>query len=126
MPWRNETRDDRSLLMSDGYGLRRRAVDGGALLVSVLLALGLIVYGNAKAYWDLVVLGTTAAGSAFGGLAGVFLAGVLAVLARVLGLGWGELGLERANLRAAVRLGARIGGLVAVLAALALFFVGLI
>jgi membrane protease YdiL (CAAX protease family) len=95
-------------------------------LLSVLLALSLVGYGNAKAWWDLVVLGTTAAGGPFGGLAGVVLVGLLGALARGLGLARRELGLEQAFLRGALLLGVRVGGLVALTAALALLALGLV
>jgi membrane protease YdiL (CAAX protease family) len=93
---------------------------------TALLALLLVVWGNAKAYWDLVLLGTTAAGGPFAAAAGVLLVLLLSIVARALRLTWPELGLERARLRASVGLGVQVGGLLVVTAALGLFAIGLL
>ena len=80
------------------------------------LAAALIAFGNAKAWVDLVVLHSTAAGSTFGVGAGIAL--VLAILAGgiVVRTDFAELGLSGGAWQSSLRLGVRIGGTTAVVA----------
>jgi membrane protease YdiL (CAAX protease family) len=77
--------------------------------VAALIA-ALVIYGNAKSWWDLVVLQTTAAGSTFGIGAGIAL--VLAILAGALVIrtDFAGLGLAGGGVRSSLGLGIRIGG----------------
>jgi membrane protease YdiL (CAAX protease family) len=76
---------------------------------AVLIA-ALVVYGNAKSWWDLVVLQSTAAGSTFGIGAGIAL--VLAILAGavVVRADFSRLGLADGGVRSSLDLGFRLGG----------------
>jgi membrane protease YdiL (CAAX protease family) len=82
------------------------------------LSAALIVFGNAKSWWDLVVLDTTAAGSLFG--VGMGIALVLAILVVTLAVGEdpAALGLGGGDWRCGLRLGVWIGGTVACIGAL--------
>jgi len=81
-----------------------RAAQVGGLIAA------LVVFGNAKSWWDLVVLQTTAAGSTFGIGAGIAL--VLAILAGalLLRIDLAKLGLAGGSVRSSLRLGLWIGG----------------
>jgi membrane protease YdiL (CAAX protease family) len=87
------------------------------------LIAALVIYGNAKSWWDLVVLQTTAAGSTFGVGAGIAL--VLAILtgALLLRTDFAGLGLAGGSVRTSLGIGIRLGGSVA-LASGALIIVG--
>lgn len=74
------------------------------------LIAALIVYGNAKSWWDLVVLQTTAAGSTFGVGAGIALVLALLTGALVVRADFAELGLAGGTIRSSLRLGVRLGG----------------
>jgi len=79
-----------------------------------------VVYGNAKSWWDLVVLHSTAAGSLFGVGAGIALVlAILAIAVRVR-VDPASLGLAGGSLDASLRLGAHIGGTVALAGGLAI------
>jgi uncharacterized protein len=83
---------------------------------ALILALALVAYGNAKSWYDLVVLHTTAAGSTFGVGAGVLVALVILATAAVLHVDLGLLGgTWRASVAMGLRLGATIGGTAAAL-----------
>lgn len=74
------------------------------------LIAALVIYGNAKAWWDLVVLGTTPAGSTFGVGAGIAL--VLGILTAALATrtDFSALGLAGGSVTSSLRLGVWIGG----------------
>ena len=74
------------------------------------LIAALVIYGNAKSWWDLVVLQTTAAGSTFGVGAGIAL--VLAILAGALlaGIDFAGLGLAGGSVRSSLHMGLWLGG----------------
>jgi hypothetical protein len=94
--------------MRESHDARRRAI-------RVLgLATALVAFGNAKAWWDLVVLQSTAAGSTFGVGAGIAL--VLAILGGgvLVRTNFGGLGLSGGTWQASLRLGVWIGGTSAV------------
>jgi membrane protease YdiL (CAAX protease family) len=86
----------------------RPSVARVALLIVVLVA-----YGNAKSWWDLVVLQSTAAGSTFGIGAGIAL--VLGILAFMVlrGPEPARLGLAGGDWRSSLRLGLVVGGIAA-------------
>jgi len=90
--------------------------------VTALIA-ALVIYGNAKSWWDLVVLQTSAAGSTFGIGAGIAL--VLAILAGALVVrtDFAGLGLAGGSVRSSLRMGMWIGG-TAALASGALILLG--
>jgi CAAX protease family protein len=81
---------------------------------AVGLMAALVIYGNAKSWWDLVVLQTSAAGSTFGLGAGIAL--VLAILtgALVLRIDFAGLGLAGGSVRSSLRIGILLGGTVAI------------
>jgi membrane protease YdiL (CAAX protease family) len=96
---------------------RARTIRAAALIAA------LVLYGNAKSWWDLVVLQTTAAGSTFGVGAGIAL--VLAILsgALIVRADFARLGLADGSVRASLDVGIRLGG-TAALASGALILVG--
>jgi hypothetical protein len=87
-----------------------------ALRVAALVVL-FTLYGNLKSWWDLVVLGTTAAGSTFAIGAGIALVLAILVGALALDVDLGTLGLAGGSLRGALRLGLVVGGAAGILAA---------
>jgi hypothetical protein len=93
-----------------------RKVSRKALRVVALMA-ALIIFGNLKAWWDLVVLQTSAAGSTFGVGAGIAL--VLAILAGgiLVRTDFSALGLGGGAWQSSLRLGVWIGGTTAVVGA---------
>jgi membrane protease YdiL (CAAX protease family) len=82
------------------------------------LTAALVIYGNAKSWWDLVVLQTTAAGSTFGVGAGVALVLAILVGAVLLRTDLAALGLAGGSVRASLRIGMWIGGTLAVTSAI--------
>jgi membrane protease YdiL (CAAX protease family) len=80
-----------------------------AFRAAALIA-ALVIYGNVKSWWDLVVLQTTAAGSTFDIGAGIAL--VLAILAGALVVraDFARLGLADGSVRSSLRLGMWLGG----------------
>ena len=82
-----------------------RATNWQRIVRVTALAAALVIFGNAKSWWDLVVLGTTAAGSTFGIGAGIAL--VLAILVGTLALrtDFGALGLAGGSVRASLHTG---------------------
>ena len=80
----------------------------------VALIAALVVFGNAKAWWDLVVLHTTAPGSTFGIGAGIALVLAILLISCVAGVEPASLGLAGGSWRASLRLGLWIGGTSAV------------
>ena len=82
-----------------------------------MLAAALIAFGNAKAWVDLVVLNSTAAGSTFGVGAGIAL--VLAILLGgiLVRVDFSALGLSGGDWQSSLRLGVVIGGTAALAAA---------
>lgn len=89
---------------------------------ALALALGLVLYGNLKSWWDLGVLHTTAAGSTFGVGAGVAL--VLAILAGgvLVRTDFAAMGLSGGTWQSSLRLGVWIGGTAALAAAVLIVF----
>ena len=87
------------------------------------LIAALVVFGNAKSWWDLVVLHTTAAGSTFGVGAGIALVLAILVVAPMVGAPFSGLGLADGSWRSSLRLGLWICG-PAALAGGALIIVG--
>jgi membrane protease YdiL (CAAX protease family) len=83
---------------------RAQAARAAALIAA------LVIYGNVKSWWDLVVLQTTAAGSTFGVGAGIAL--VLAILAGALAANtnFAGLGLAGGSVRSSLRIGVWLGG----------------
>src|SRR5262249_54539989 len=85
---------------------------------AALLSLALVAYGNAKSWYDLVVLHTTAAGSTFGVGAGVAIVLAILTLVVVLGVEPSALGLAGGSLHSSLRLGLRVGAMSGGLAAI--------
>jgi membrane protease YdiL (CAAX protease family) len=80
----------------------------------VALIAALVIFGNAKAWWDLVALQTTAAGSTFGIGAGIALVLAILVISCFARVDPAALGLAGGSWRASLRLGLWIGGTAAV------------
>jgi membrane protease YdiL (CAAX protease family) len=81
------------------------------------LTAALVIYGNAKSFWDLVVLQSSAAGSTFGVGAGIALVLTILVGALLLQTDLAKLGLSGGSLHASLRLGVLIGGTLALASA---------
>jgi membrane protease YdiL (CAAX protease family) len=79
----------------------------------VALSAALIVFGNAKSWWDLVVLHTTAAGSTFDVGAGIALVLGILVGGILVRTNFTALGLAGGTWQSSLRLGVTIGGTVA-------------
>lgn len=79
-----------------------------------------MLFGNAKSWWDLVVLETTAAGSTFGVGAGIALVLVILTVGVAARADLGGLGLARGSVRESLRTGVWIGGTAAVVGAVAI------
>ena len=86
----------------------RPSVARVALLIVILVA-----YGNAKSWWDLVVLQSTAAGSTFGIGAGIALVLGILVFMVLRGPEPARLGLAGGDWRSSLRLGLVVGGIAA-------------
>jgi membrane protease YdiL (CAAX protease family) len=83
---------------------RAQTVRAAALIAA------LVIYGNAKSWWDLVVLQTTAAGSTFGIGAGIALVLAILAVAVVARTDFGGLGLADGSVRSSLRVGVWLGG----------------
>jgi membrane protease YdiL (CAAX protease family) len=93
---------------------------------ALALAVGLILYGNAKAWWDLSVLHTTAAGSTFGVGAGIALVLAILVGGMLVRTDFGALGLSGGTWQSSLRLGVWIGGTAALAACVLILFGALV
>jgi membrane protease YdiL (CAAX protease family) len=92
----------------------------------LFLIASLILYGNAKSWWDLVVLHTTPAGSLFGVGAGIALVLGILVIAVVRRVDLVTLGLAGGDLRSSLRLGCWVGGIAAGLGSVLILGGGLV
>jgi hypothetical protein len=86
----------------------------------------LIIFGNLKAWWDLVVLQTSAAGSTFGVGAGIAMVLAILVGGILVRTDFSALGLGGGAWQSSLRLGVWIGGTTAVLGAVLILGGGLV
>ena len=101
-----------------------RNVPKPAQIVGLIIVL--VIFGNAKAWLDLVVLNTTAVGSTFGVGAGIALVLAILVGGILVHTDFGSLGLSGGDWQSSLRLGVWVGGTVALVSGLVIVGGGLV